>query len=301
MPSYAPVLPPSQSSAPFTSDPFLGGSETVVPLTQFSEPPGLLPVSYSINGLQPYRFGVTHRLNFGLLPVVDTKRDNNFGSQLGNLGIFEFDYAGEYTFPIFDRSIFSYTFQYGLRSWNGPNNASPINPFLPNNLFRNAIDLPGSLHHFGTDFEFTTPLDNPVIYQVGFNPSINTDFNSSLSNKAWNLDARAVMFHRVSPQTTLVGGILYWDRVDDIILPYIGVIRRPSPRREYVLVFPEPADQFHDQRRRRDCEMAVLARRIPRGSLPNSTPADPGASAITITTTTKSNIAIGGCWAACAR
>ncbi len=246
VPNYAPVLPPSQPSAPFstdpfTSDPFMGGSENVVPLTQVSDPPGLLPVSYSINGLQPYRFGVTHRLNFGMLPVMDTERDKNYGSQLGNLGIFEFDYAGEYTFPIFDRSIFSYTFQYGLRSWNGPNNASPINA---GNLYQNAIDLPGSLHHFGTDFELTTPVDNPVVYQVGFNPSINTDFNSSLSSTAWNLDARAVMFHRVSPQTTLVGGVLYWDRVDDIILPYIGVIRRPSPRREYILVFPNPRISF---------------------------------------------------------
>ena len=240
VPGYPPVLPPLSSP---TIDPFLGGSGAVLPLAAYSEPPGLLPVSYSMNGLHPYRFGVTHRLDFGLIPEQSTKRDPSL-RQLGNMGVFEFDYESEYTTPIFDRSVFSYTFQYGLRSWNGPNNASPIIPAIPGNAFINAIDLPGNVHRFGGDFELTTPLDYPVVFQAGFNPSINSDFENGLSSRAWNFDARGVVFHRVSPRTTLVGGVLYWDRVDDVLLPYIGVIRRPTPRREYVLVFPHPRISF---------------------------------------------------------
>ncbi len=237
VPEYSPVLPPTQPFGSMSVDPFLGGS-AVVPLTEYTDPPGLLPVSYSLTGLHPFRFGITHRLDFGWLPEQDTKRDPSM-SQLGDMGIFEFDYESEYTSPIFDRSVFSYTFQYGLRSWDGPFNADPPAP-----VFFNSIDLPGSVHHFGADFELTTPVDNPVIFQAGFNPSINSDFESDLTSKAWNLDGRGVVFNRVSPRTTLVGGVLYWDRVDDILLPYVGVIRKPSPNREYHLVFPHPRISF---------------------------------------------------------
>ena len=236
--SYTPVLPPTQPyGQPYSGDPFLGGS-SVVPLVEHAEPPGTLPVSWSIDGLHPYRFGLTHRLDVGYMPEQDTKRDPSI-SPLGDMGIFEFDYESEYTTPIFDRSVFSYTFQYGLRSWDGPTNADPPGP-----VFLNSIDLPGSVHRFGTDFELTSPVDYPLVFQAGFNPSINSDLEGSLSSKAWNLDARGVVFQRVSPRTTLVGGILYWDRVDDILLPYVGVIRRPSPNREYHLVFPHPRVSF---------------------------------------------------------
>lgn len=235
-PTYAPVLPPSSPGVPLHGDPFLGGP--VAPLMDCADPPGTLPVSYSNDGFHPYRFGITHRLDFGLLPEQDTSRSPQL-SQLGDMGIFEFDYENEYTTPIFDRSIFSHTFQYGLRTWDGPQNAD-----APGTVFNNAIDLPGNVHRFGSDFELTTPLDYPLVFQAGFNPSINTDFESSLSSKAWNLDARAVFFHRVSPRTTLVGGALYWDRVDDVVLPYVGVIHKPNPRREYVLVFPQPRVSF---------------------------------------------------------
>ena len=68
------------------------------------------------------------------MPEENTKRDPSI-SPLGDMGIFEFDYEAEYTTPIFDRSIFSYTFQYGLRSWDGPTNANPPGP-----AFINSID-----------------------------------------------------------------------------------------------------------------------------------------------------------------
>jgi hypothetical protein len=237
VPNYAPVLPPAQPFGSYSGDPFLGGS-SVVPFSEIAEPPGTLPVSLSIDGLHPYRFGITHRLDFGLIPQQDTERNGNLG-QLGDMGIFEFDYESEYTWPVFDRSVFSYTFQYGLRTWDGPSNAGP-----PGTVFTNAIDLPGSVNRFGSDFELTTSLDCPLIFQAGFTPSINSDFEQNLTSKAWNFDGRAVFFHRVSPRTTLVGGVMYWDRVDDIVLPYIGVIRKPSPTREYELVFPYPRISF---------------------------------------------------------
>lgn len=236
-PTYSPVLPPSSPGAPLGVDPFLGGG-VVTPLMEYADPPGTLPVSYSNDGFHPYRFGITHRLGAGFMPDKHTERDPA-SSQFGDMGIFEFDYENEYTSPIFDRSIFSHTFQYGLRTWDGPTNADP-----PGTVFNNAIDLPGNVHRFGSDFELTTPLDSPLVFQAGFNPSINTDFENGLSREAVNLDARAVFFNRISPRTTLVSGLLYWDRVDDILLPYAGVICKPNPRREYLLVFPHPRISF---------------------------------------------------------
>ena len=47
-------------------------------------------------------------------------------------------------------------------------------------------------------------------------------------------------FFKTSPTLTVALGALYWDRVDDRLLPYAGVIWLPNDRWELRLVFPDP-------------------------------------------------------------
>ena len=55
---------------------------------------------------------------------------------------------------------------------------------------------------------------------------------------------RAVAFYRTSPQWTWVGGVVYWDRVNDRVLPYAGAIWIPNDHTELRLLFPEALQEI---------------------------------------------------------
>jgi hypothetical protein len=75
--------------------------------------------------------------------------------------------------------------------------------------------------------------------QLDFNPSINSDFSSALNHDAVQLDANAMLFYRTSPQLMLVAGAGYWERVENIVLPYAGVVWNPNDLWEFRLLFPK--------------------------------------------------------------
>ncbi|MEX0728404.1 MAG: hypothetical protein WD065_19185 [Planctomycetaceae bacterium] len=204
------------SAAPYTpvpyGDPFLGGAPAQMPFA------GAGPFAFGANGPQPYRFGWTSRWNAGYMP----KEDASGG--LGDFGIFEAGVELEHTSPLPDGWIFSSTPQYDYRDWDGPS----------------GIGLPGSVHRIGWDLELATPGNSPFSVQFGFNPSVNSDFDGSTNSDAWNFDGRAIMFLRTSDQLMWALGAGYWDRVDDIVIPYAGLVWTPNDIWEWRLVFPQP-------------------------------------------------------------
>ena len=50
---------------------------------------------------------------------------------------------------------------------------------------------------------------------------------------------RGVVFLRASPQLMIALGAAYWKRVDDIVLPYAGVVWTPNDYWEFRLMFPK--------------------------------------------------------------
>ena len=172
-----------------------------------------------LNGPQPYKFGWTSRGSFGYLPSASTSPD------FGNYTVTEADLDLEYTSPIAPGWIGTFTQQFGWRGLEGPSG---------------PIDLPGSLWNVGWDFELATPQQYGYSFQMAVNPSMNTDFQStSLSSNAWNIDARAILFIHHSPEWLIALGAGYWDRVDDIVVPYAGVVWTPNNYWEVRLLFPE--------------------------------------------------------------
>lgn len=213
--------PPPQTFAPDAGapyyDPYLG--QPPAPAGGSMLDPGL---SFGAVGPQPYRLGWTSRYDIGYLANASVSG----GGASGDLGITEFNAAWRYTtgWPSgLPNLLFSWTPEFNYRSWSGP-----TNPGLPPNVFR-----------FASDFELATPGNNPLSMQLGFTPAFVSDLSASPNSDAFNWDGRGVVFWRTSPQFMFALGAAYWKRVDDIVIPYAGVVWTPNDRWEARLMFPK--------------------------------------------------------------
>ncbi|MAG93528.1 MAG: hypothetical protein CMJ48_07245 [Planctomycetaceae bacterium] len=218
---------PSAGSNTFVSPPPYVGPGTYgsygQPMTQdpFLRPPGgaFGPATPGVMGPRPYRFGWQWRFDVGFLSSEDTSG----GGSVGDLEIFETDIEFRNVNPISPRWIFAIAPQFNYRSWTGPSTPA----------------LPGSVYRLGLDLELATPGNAPFSVKLGFNPSINSDFEDSLDGDAWNFDARLMFIFQTMPGWQLVLGAGYWDRVDDIVVPMAGVVWSPNDLWEFRFTVPE--------------------------------------------------------------
>jgi hypothetical protein len=207
----------------YLTDPFAGGAPVTCPTTPYSASPfGMCDpgMVFGAVGQQPYRFGWVTRFDVGFMPEANTS------GGLGKFEIFETNLAARYTAGIpegFPELIFGWTPEFNLRTWEGPQ----------------FLALPGNVYRFASDFELSTPGNNPVSAQIGFTPAFVSDLDASPSSDAWNFDGRGVVFIKADPVTTIAIGTQYLDRVDDQFIPYAGIIWTPSDRFEARLMFPE--------------------------------------------------------------
>lgn len=179
-----------------------------------------------INGPRPFQFGWTRKLDFAYLPEQGASRRG--GGVAGDLGIFEVNTEFRYTAPLPAQWIMSIAPQFNLRNWNGPSAPQP-----------SPSSLSGEAYRFGLDLQLTSPTVGPFTAELGFNPSLNTDFAQSPGSDAFNLDGHGAIFVRASPRTLFVLGAMFWDRVDDFVLPYAGVVFTPNEYFEIRALFPQ--------------------------------------------------------------
>ena len=213
--TYDPApLSPTRGSPYQPQDPFQAGPDPALP---YVNDPGPTVLS-GINGPQPHRFGFTPFFDGTYIGSAGAKKPGQ-----GQFEVQEYNAALKHVSLIAPDWVFTNTAQGGVRLWDGPNK--------PN--------LPGAVYHLGWDFTLNTPQVGSWSGQVGFNPSINTDFNGGLSRDALNLDGNATLFYRASPQLLFVLGAQYWDRVENIIIPNAGVVWNPNDRLELRLLFPK--------------------------------------------------------------
>ena len=140
----------------------------------------------------------------------------------GGLKQFGVDYDLGYTGPFMPGWMMTWTNQFRLRNWDGPNSG----PGLPGKAFR-----------FGWDFELETPNSGPVSMKLGITPSINSDLDS-IGKSAFQLDGKALMIFQLDQYWSMVLGAGYWDRVDDRIVPHIGLVYRDDFW-EWRIMYPE--------------------------------------------------------------
>ena len=207
----APLMSPYDPNDPFQIQ---AGPDPVLP---YVNDPGQTLLS-GVNGPQPYRFGFTPVFDGVYIAPAHAKSPGQ-----GNFGIQQYDVALRHVSMLGPDWIFTNTAQFGGRVWNGPN--------TPN--------LPGSVYRLGWDFLLNTPQVGGWSAQLDFNPSINSDFNSTLARESLNLDAYGALFYRTSPQWMFVLGVQYWDRVNNIIIPYAGAVWNPNEKLELRMLFPK--------------------------------------------------------------
>jgi hypothetical protein len=220
-PGANPFLQPGPGMPAPIGDPWLGGGGMPYAAPTQGAPYGMY--TYGINGPQPYRYGWTARYDFTYMPSESTSNPN-----VGKLGIFGFDVEKEYVSPLPSSWVFSIAPQYSMRLFDGPRGTPGI------------AHLPGDAHRLGLGLKLATPDYGGTSFEVGFNPAYASDFELGGNRDSWQFDAHAVMFWRLDPQFMFALGAAYWDRVDDMIVPYAGVVWTPSDYLEFRLLFPKP-------------------------------------------------------------
>jgi len=204
--TYNPFAPPPTT----IQDPFLSSPEMYQP----GPPPPLAPL-YGMTGPQPYRFGWTPKFDLAYLPSSDTSPD------VGNFAAIEWDSKWVYTAPILSDHIFTATPEFGYRNWRASNTFND------------------DFYRFGLNLQLARPVHGSLGYQIAFNPSLNSDLQSSLGSESVNLDFNGMVFYQLDPVWMLVLGAGYLDRVDDIVIPYAGVVITPNDLWEFRLLFPQ--------------------------------------------------------------
>jgi hypothetical protein len=215
--TFQPVTPYGQ----FGQDPFLS-QQQFSPGNTIGQPfTGAGPQGFTLpgaNGPTPYRFGWQQRLRLQWLPdedVTDT-------AATGNFGWFGVDYELQWTQQM-PGWIFISVPQFGFRAWDGPR----------------GLSLPNGVYHFGYELRMETPRNaGPTSFMLSVTPSVNTDFQRSPTSGAWFLDGRGAVQFQLDQYWQLVLGAQYWDRVNDRILPYGGLVYTDDFWK-WELTFPE--------------------------------------------------------------
>ncbi|MCR9202180.1 MAG: hypothetical protein NXI04_26355 [Planctomycetaceae bacterium] len=224
-------------SPPVYTDPFANGMPPAAPVAPYGPyapygpfggpgfgAPGYGAPGYGggfsvpgVNGPRPYRMGWHSDLDLEWMP------NSGVAGATGGFEQFGVDYDLGYTGLFMPGWIMTWTNQFRLRNWDGPNSG----PGLPGKAFR-----------FGWDFQLETPQSGPVGIQLGITPSINSDLDGSVGSAAFQLDGRGAFLFQLDQRWSLVLGAQYWDRVEDRVIPHVGVIYRDDWW-EWRLMYPE--------------------------------------------------------------
>ena len=67
-----------------------------------------------------------------------------------------------------------------------------------------------------------------------------TDFDNADTSDAFRILGKALVTFRLTPYSTLKGGVVYLDRNDIGLLPAFGLLYQPTPLTRYDIYFPQP-------------------------------------------------------------
>ncbi len=235
----APVVsepPPAKRSEPATAtrDPVevaertqIPGTRELFPMPTLEEPMMLPGEPYyefddepvaTQQGISPYKSGFFQKLS-----TTGTWLAN--GSGIDDLGITEIENYITVAVPA------------PIREW-----PLLITPAFNIRLFQGPriTDLPPRLYESYVDFMWVPRFTTRWQGLFAVTPSYYSDFQKSDSD-AFRIQGKAFGIYDWNPgKLQIVGGILYLDRDDVVILPAGGVIWTPAPWARYEILFPQP-------------------------------------------------------------
>lgn len=213
---------PYAPNAPY--DPFLNGGGGYDPLSMQGVPPELAyydPYSrdfqYGILGSQPYNINPVSNYEIGYIGEESTKGVD------GDFSVLEVNAQWRVSSLLPSGTILSWKPEFNYRGWSGPT----------------GVPLPGHAYRLASDIEWAAQGPGPWGFQFGFTPQLTTDFDKHLNEDAWLFDGRGMLFFRPDPTLMLVGGVAYWDRVNDRFIPHAGIVWTPDDTWEFRLLFPK--------------------------------------------------------------
>jgi hypothetical protein len=184
--------------------------------------PFSLQFAYGNAGVQPYRLGWYSYNDFVMMPRVPASNGGNFQDLEWNAWV-------RYARPLRHATVFTWTGWMNGKFWTGPS----------------GLNLPPGAAEFISDFQWASANAGPWNWQLGFAPQLNGTFNERINSNAWMADARAVLMFRASPQWMFAFGAAYWNRANDHLIPYSGVIWAPNDRWEFRMMFPKSRASYY--------------------------------------------------------
>lgn len=115
---------------------------------------------------------------------------------------------------------------FGLHLFDGPDSVT-------------GADLPGQTYDAFLDFGYVTDPNQMLGTELGVRVGVFSDFDHVSSDSLRVLGKGLVNF-RLTPATTLKGGVYYLDRLDWKLIPAFGLLYQPNPYTRWDLFFPQP-------------------------------------------------------------
>ena len=119
--------------------------------------------------------------------------------------------------------LFNATGFFNAQWWNGPS----------------GIALPGQVDEVSADLELGLFNGGPWSGQIAFHPQFVDSYQSRIGRYAFNFDGRVIATYRASPTWSFVGGVAFWDRLNVMVVPHVGVIWAPDERWEFRILWPK--------------------------------------------------------------
>jgi hypothetical protein len=173
--------------------------------------------AYGATGVTPYQLGWYNKQEIAYVPTAPVQ---------GTTGHFQFTELNgwmRYAALLDDGNLFTWTLVTNSRLLSGPS----------------GVALEPDVNLIQSDFQLASNDPGPWNWQVGVTPQVNSDFHRQLTQNAYMVDGRAVLFNKISPQLTLAFGAAYLDRNHGHLIPYGGVIWTPDDRWEVRAMFPK--------------------------------------------------------------
>lgn len=191
-------------------------NEVVRTIPNYYDPYGF-QMGTGSRGRQGYRMGWVSYNDITILPAAPAS------GTAGNMKIVEWNSNVKYAHLIAPGVLFNGTGVFNARWWDGPS----------------GIALPGQVDEVSLDLELGLFNEGPWSGQIAFHPQIVETYEGRLDQNAFNFDGRVVTTYRASPEWSFVSGVAFWDRVDLLVVPHVGVIWTPDSRWELRILFPK--------------------------------------------------------------
>ena len=222
-PAYAPAAPPV---SPYGSPAY---PSTIYPSPSPSTlfPGGLIAGGSYLNWGSPDNFSAYRLLQGPRLRHTYLAG----GDEDDSLGINRTDVSVAFAFPNFlysGQPIYVVP-SFSLYLWDGP--VSGGGP--------DSADLPPSAYGAYMDFGWETDPNRIFGAELGLRVGAFSDFDT-FSSDSIRVLGKGLLSFRLTPASTLKGGVYYVDRVDVQLIPAGGVLWQPNPSTRFDIFFPEP-------------------------------------------------------------